>query len=72
MSQGYLDSGNCVHEAQQMVAQLDNKKMKFVPVSLADANYEMPPWLSIIQALVWTSDKSADDVVQEIVKSLDE
>ena len=71
LSPGYVESRNCIHEAQQMVAQLDSKKMKFVPVSIGNAEYKPPAFLSSIQSLTWLEPKSADDIVQQIIESLD-
>lgn len=49
LSDNYLASGNCIHEAQEMVAHADSGKMKLIPVRLSGDKLNIPPWLKNIQ-----------------------
>jgi hypothetical protein len=67
LSEDYFKSGNCEHEAQQMVAQYDNGKMKVIPVKLYEGALPSPPWIQHIQYLRFTDFGRAEDAVKEIV-----
>ena len=43
VSQAYFDSGNCRHEAQQMVANYDSGKLKLFPIKLYVEELKEPP-----------------------------
>lgn len=50
LSANYLSSGNCLHEAQEMVAHVDGGgKMKLIPVRLSADKLDIPSWLKNIQ-----------------------
>jgi hypothetical protein len=72
MSKDYFESGNCAHEAQQMVAQKDNANLHLLPLKLYEGELELPPWIQDIQYLR-LSDYGNDPrlVAQEIVNIVD-
>jgi TIR domain-containing protein len=49
LSESYLKSGNCLHEAEQMVALYDAGKIRLFPIAVADGDLQLPPWLQSIQ-----------------------
>lgn len=51
VSQDYLESGNCSHEAQAMVAQQDSHRMHFIPVKLYPEKLAIPAWMQHRQYL---------------------
>jgi hypothetical protein len=51
LSAPYLASGNCLHEAREMVALRDSKKMQLVPIRIQQDKLEVPPWLEDLQYL---------------------
>jgi TIR domain len=68
LSQSYFESGNCMHEAEQMVAQLDSKKMKLIPIKLYNEALQPPSWLQSIQYLRRSEYGSPDDIAKELVQ----
>ncbi len=68
LSSDYIKSGNCMHEARDMVARLDNKNMKLVPILLPGEDFEMPSWLTSIQYVAWKTDQRAQELVQRIIE----
>jgi hypothetical protein len=67
LSAGYFESDNCQHEARDLVARRDNKKLKFLPVYLAGEEFKMPSWLESTQYMTWSNDLSVEDLVQKII-----
>jgi hypothetical protein len=46
VSSNYLQSGNCEHEAQEMVAQRDAGKMTMIPIKLyKEDRFDLPTWM---------------------------
>ena len=68
LSEGYLKSDNCMHEARELVANRDNKSMKFVPVYLAGETFKTPSWMRSTQGLTWSNDLDEKALVQKIIK----
>ncbi len=68
LSKDYVESGNCMHEARDMVAKLDNNNMRLVPVRLAGKEFKMPSPLRSIQYLEWQQGKDAEEIVTEIIE----
>lgn len=67
LSKDYIKSGNCMHEARDMVAKLDNRNMKLVPVLLPGKEIDIPSWLTSIQYAPWKPNQSAEELVQTII-----
>ncbi len=65
LSKPYLNSGNCMHELQQMVARRDNKQMQIFPVRLE--KLDPPEILSNIQYLRISDYSNPQDLVNSIV-----
>jgi hypothetical protein len=68
LSEHYFASGNCEHEARELVAHYDNKKMKVLPVKLYKDAINSPTWMQHIQYLRYTDFSRPEDAVKEIVK----
>jgi hypothetical protein len=45
LSPNYMASGNCLHEARQMVARRDEGKLQMLPVRLTTGKLDVPEWL---------------------------
>jgi len=68
LSESYIKSGNCMHEAQQMVACLDSGKMKLFPIKLYSESIVLPEFLKMTQYLRRVDYPSTNDLVGEIVR----
>ena len=72
LSSNYLQSGNCVHEAQQIVAFHDEGKLDYLPVRLNDERLDTPPWFGNIQHARLSGMKSPADIASMIVRMIDD
>jgi hypothetical protein len=70
LSQTYLQSGNCAHEARSLMAARDGGKIRIIPVKLGQEALDPPPWLTDIQYLRAWEHPSPEAIVDRIVKSL--
>ncbi len=70
LSANYLKSGNCMHEAAQMVAQVDSGKMVMVPILLEDAAWSGTPWLESTQYVQLSKVAGAEEVADKVVKRI--
>lgn len=68
LSENYFNSGNCVHEAQEMIASRDSKKMKVIPIKLYKDALNSPAWIQNIQYLRYTDYPGVQEVVKEIIR----
>lgn len=68
LSDNYFDSGNCIHEAQEMIAHRDGGKMKVVPVKLYKEPLTSPTWLQNIQYLRFTDYTKVENAIRELVQ----
>lgn len=68
LSASYLESGNCMHEAEQLVANKDYKKTQLVPIKLYDENLKLPEFLESLQYLR----KFQFSSIKELVKKINE
>lgn len=66
-SQSYIQSGNCMHEAQQMVANLDAGTIKLFPVKLGEEPLDLPPFFGMTQYFRAVDYANTDELVKEIV-----
>lgn len=66
LSPNYLASGNCLHEAREMVARRDEGRLQLLPVRLTAGKLDLPEWLLDTQHA--RLDPSGD--VQEVPKLL--
>jgi hypothetical protein len=51
-----------------MIASLDSKKMKVMPVKLYKDALNAPPWIQNIQYLRYTDYPAVQDIVKEIIR----
>jgi hypothetical protein len=68
LSESYLESGNCMHELEHMVAQRDAKKLELFPVKLSrDDKLKLPSFIENTQYLrFWEHHSSAAELVDTI------
>jgi hypothetical protein len=70
LSSSYFASGNCLHEAEEIVARHDEKKLILMPVKLYDQPLEMPSWMSNVQYLRNWTITDPDVLVDRIVEAV--
>ncbi len=68
LSTSYINSGNCMHEAQQMVAQRDSKKMRIFPIKLDSEKFDSPNFINSIEYMRVVDYPTIKDLVSEIVR----
>lgn len=68
LSENYIASGNCLHEAQEMIANYDSGNMKVLPIKLYKDPLTPPPWLQSLQYLRYPDYAKTEDVVKEIIQ----
>lgn len=68
LSDSYIKSGNCIHEAQQMIANMDNGKMKLFPVKLYPEKIELPEFFGMTQYIRKDDYSNVHDLVNEIAR----
>ena len=71
LSPAYFKSGNCRHEADEMIAQRDNGKMQLVPIKLAAGELELPPPLRSTQYLRAWEYENARGIVADVIPAVD-
>jgi TIR domain len=69
LSSEYLDSGYCLHEMQEMIAQRDGGKMKIVPIKLGEVR--APPELASTQYLRATDFDDVNNIVAALIQDID-
>lgn len=69
LSPDYLESGNCLHEMNEMIAQRDSGKMRVVPIRLREA--PLPPAIRAIQYLRAENFENADQLVAAFIEDID-
>jgi len=67
----YLTSGNCLHEARQMVAQQDAGKLSVIPIKLVDDDVTVPTWAEDRQYLRLWEYESPEAAVDKLIASFD-
>lgn len=71
LSPSYLQSGNCLHEASEIVARMDQKKMTVLPIKVRQEEFELPQWTQSTQyARLWEHENTAA-LVEWLVQSFD-
>ena len=71
VSPDYFASDNCTHEAREIIALADNRKIRVVPVKLRDGPLELPTWMRDIQYLRGWEYASAEVLAAMIVAAYD-
>jgi TIR domain-containing protein len=69
LSPDYLESGNCLHEMNEMIAQRDSGRMRVVPIRLRDV--PLPPAIRAIQYLRTENFENADQLVAAFIQDID-
>jgi hypothetical protein len=70
LSESYIRSDYCIHEAQEIVKRHDEKKLIFVPVKLYDQPLDVPSWMTNVQYLRHWSFANADALVERIIETI--
>lgn len=68
LSENYFNSGNCVHEAQEIIASHDSHKMKVLAIKLYKDALNLPPWMQNLQYLRYTDYPGVQEVVKAIIQ----
>lgn len=71
VSPSYLASGNCTHEAQEMIALRDADKMAVIPLKLYKEDIERPTWMRNRQYMHYYDYQNIRMLVDMIVKFYD-
>ena len=71
ISAEYLASGNCTHEARQIVAQQDSGKMVVIPIKLKRDPLDPPTWMTSTQWLRLWEYPDVETAVSKVVESFD-
>ena len=71
LSKSYMQSGNCQHELQEMVAKQDMGRMAIIPVKLYDDGLDAPEWMQNVQYLRYREYANPEAVADSIVQSFD-
>ena len=66
-SASYFASGNCEHEAREMISLSDSKKMFVFPVRLDGPNFDLPAWAQGNQYVPHGRDADADALVTTLI-----
>lgn len=64
LSANYLNSGNCMHEARQMIARRDEGKLQMLPVRLQAGKLDIPEWLHDTQHVLPHQMRGPQDVAR--------
>jgi hypothetical protein len=72
VSSNYIQSGNCEHEAQEMVSERDASKMTVIPLRLyKEDRFDLPTWMGNIQYMHIYDYPDVPSTVAKIVESFD-
>jgi hypothetical protein len=72
VTSSYLESGNCAHEAQEMIALRDSNKISVIPLKLYEEKIETPTWMRNRQYMHYYDYPDVKSLVDMIVKFYDE
>jgi len=71
VSPSYLSSGNCTHEAQEMIALRDSDKIAVIPLKLYKEDIERPTWMRSRQYMHYYDYSDIKTLVEMLVKFYD-
>ena len=71
LSENYLNSRNCLHEAEEMVARQDSGKMIVIPVKLDSDPLELPTWMQNSQYLRIYEHQDYESTLEKLIESFD-
>lgn len=71
VSENYLQSGNCMHEAQEMVAKRDANEIAMIPVKITERKIDRPTWMRNRQYLHTYDYPDLETVVEKLVMFFD-
>lgn len=72
VTSSYLESGNCAHEAQEMIALRDSNKISVLPLKLYEEKIETPSWMRNRQYMHYYDYPNVKSLVDMIIKFYDE
>lgn len=70
LSARYLASGNCLHEAREIVARRDEGRLTLLPLRLTDEKIETPDWLRDLQHARLSQLAGPQDVPRLVAQAL--
>lgn len=71
LSEHYLASGNCRHEAHEMIAQRDAGSMQIIPMKISADALELPAFLQDTQYLRCWEHDGAEQLIEAVLRALD-
>lgn len=71
LSPSYFTSGNCTHEARQMMALADGGKLRVMPVKIKEGPLELPSWMQDVQYVRGWEYSTPEQLVDRIVSAYD-
>ena len=70
-SAAYFASGNCEHEAQEMISRSDAKQMFVFPVRLSGEEFKLPEWAKRTQYALRSHYRDDEGVVEALISAFD-
>jgi len=70
LSPDYFQSGNCMHEGQEMIALADAKRMTVFPIKLRPGDLPLPSWMTAVQYLRFWDHPETENIVDLVVARL--
>ena len=71
VSSSYLESGNCAHEAQEMIALRDSNTISVIPLKLYEEKIDTPSWMRSRQYMHYYDYPDVKSLVDKIVEFYD-
>lgn len=71
ISSSYFASGNCRHEAQEIIARCDSDKMFVIPIKIYEEDLKQPTWMSNKQYMRYYEYDNVQSLVNIIIESFD-
>ena len=71
LSESYLKSGNCYHEAQELIARRDQRKMFVFPLVVGNPKPRLPEWAKSTQYFALDDSFDPASIVSALVEILD-
>ncbi|MFL6201170.1 MAG: toll/interleukin-1 receptor domain-containing protein [Thermoanaerobaculia bacterium] len=69
LSSTYFTSGNCMHEARQMMGLADAGKIRLFPVKIKEGPLELPNWIQDVQYVRGWEYPTPEDLVEKITSA---
>ena len=70
LSSSYFKSGNCKHEAQEMIARADSGKLRVIPFKIDSQLHGLPSWIGSVQYHPGWG-KTPEELVEDLIRFYD-